>query len=55
MYINDTCVYKGVYENYYEAEGLLPDTCYKIQVVAESDRGDGYINKQPVIFKTMSP
>ena len=53
VFIDDVCVYKGVFENYYEAEGLMPDTCYKILVVAESDRGDGYINKHPHYFRTM--
>lgn len=28
--IDDTCVSKGIVEPFYEAEGLKPDTCYKV-------------------------
>lgn len=47
IHIDDKVVATNVLECYYEAHDLQVDTCYKILVVAESDRGEGYKAKVP--------
>lgn len=41
---------QGIEELYYEIHELNPNTCYRVQIVAESDIGEGYKAKQPHIF-----
>lgn len=53
IYVNEILFESQIAECYFEIHKLNFDTCYKIQIIAESDRGEGYKTKQPHIFKTL--
>jgi hypothetical protein len=47
VYLNEKEVSTQVPECYFELHELESDTCYRVMVVAESDRGLGYKAKLP--------
>lgn len=47
IYLNDAVRAENVVENFYIIEDLIPETVYKIYIVAQSDKGDGYKTNKP--------
>jgi len=52
IYLNDEVLVEGLNELFHVIEDLQEKTCYKIQIVANSDQGDGYKSKQSTFVQT---